>query len=65
MKITPVNGCLRVSQANAEFRKKYTAEFPDSPEGMKKAFNWAQVVALGWHDFQDADFEKYYGKGVA
>lgn len=60
MKITPSNGKIIVSQGNTDFKKNYQETFPDSKEGMKAAVDWANTIALGWHQIQDKDWEKHH-----
>lgn len=60
MTIVPVNGTIYVSQGNRDFNKMYENAFPDTEEGMKKAYEWARVIALGWDDCQDKDWEKHH-----
>ncbi|WP_342753775.1 DUF5444 family protein [Pantoea sp. MBD-2R] len=60
MTIVPVAGTIYVTQGNTEFKKVYEESFPDTKEGMKKAFDWATTIALGWHDCQDSDWDKHH-----
>ena len=60
MIIKPENGNIIVSQRNQTFGKVYTSTFPDTKDGMKKAFDFVELVVLGWLDCQDKDWEKHY-----
>jgi hypothetical protein len=60
MTILPVAGTIYVTQGNREFNKLYEASFPDTKEGNKSAYEWASVIALGWHDCQDKDWERHH-----
>lgn len=58
MTIIPVNGTLLVQQGCQKFGKLYEEAFPDTREGMKSAYEWANTIALGWHECQDDDWSK-------
>lgn len=58
MTIIPDNGSLRVMQRCRLLDKHYEASFPDSSEGMHEAIEWASQICLGWHDSQDAEWNK-------
>ncbi|MTH45380.1 DUF5444 family protein [Intestinirhabdus alba] len=60
MTITPINGAILIKQGNREFNKLYEKVFPDTKQGLSDAYTWAAVIALGWDNFQDDDWNKKY-----
>jgi len=60
MTIVPVNGTIYVTQGNLQFGKVYESSFPDTKEGMKEAYDWAETIALGWQKCQDEDWSKHH-----
>lgn len=65
MVIIPVNGTILVQQGCSHFNKLYEEAFPDTQDGMHKAYEWASEIALGWHNCQDEDWNKRFNNHAA
>lgn len=65
MTITPANGALLIRQGCSQLNKLYEEEFPDTKDGIHRAYAWASEIALGWHDCQDDDWNKRFKNHAA